>query len=125
MVTEAGTAASGLKVMHEQDLRALAQICRSLAAVGSLVKAPRLSDQRRLRTTSRVVANSSPRQTHERRVLHEGASLAFVRGDSEEWARAGGRGESRSLNHVVARTHPLADRMGRKSSGSLRGRVPG
>ena len=28
-------------------------------------------------STSRVVVNSSPRQTHERRVLHEGASLAF------------------------------------------------
>ena len=28
-------------------------------------------------TTSRVVANSSPRQTYERRVLHEGASFAF------------------------------------------------
>ena len=27
--------------------------------------------------TSRVVANSSPRQTHERRVLREGASFAF------------------------------------------------
>jgi hypothetical protein len=32
-------------------LRALARLCRSLAAVGSLVKTPRLSDQRRLRTT--------------------------------------------------------------------------
>jgi hypothetical protein len=53
LVTEAGTAANGLKIMHEQDLRALARLCRSLAAVGSLVKTPRLSDQRRLRNTSR------------------------------------------------------------------------
>ena len=41
------------------------------------------------RTTSRVVANSSPRQTHERRVLHEGASFAFARGDFEGWCKAG------------------------------------
>ena len=32
--------------------------------------------------TSRVVANSSPRQTHERRVLHEGASFALYAGIS-------------------------------------------
>ena len=44
-----------------------------------------------------------------------GRVFRFVRRDFEGWARAGGRGESRSLNHVVARIPPLADRMGRKS----------
>jgi hypothetical protein len=67
------------------------------------------------RTTSRVVANSSPRRKQERRVLHEGASFAFCAGISRGWARAGGRGESRSLHRRVTRTPPLADRMGRKS----------
>jgi hypothetical protein len=62
-----------------------------------------------------VVANSSPRQTHERRVLHEGASFAFCAGISRGWARAAGHRVSRSLHRRVARTPPLADRMGRKS----------
>ena len=64
--------------------------------------------------TSRVVANSSPRQTHERRVL-QGRVFRFLRRDFEGWARAGGRRVSLSLNRRVARTPPLADRMGRKS----------
>ena len=44
-----------------------------------------------------------------------GRVFRFLRRDLEGWPRAGGRRESRSLNHVVARTPPLADRMGRKS----------
>jgi hypothetical protein len=42
---------------------------------------------RQERTTSRGVANSSPRQTHERRVLREGASFAFC-----AWISRGGPG---------------------------------
>ena len=38
-----------------------------------------------------------------------------MRREFEGWARAGGRRVSLSLNRRVARTPPLADRMGRKS----------
>jgi hypothetical protein len=42
----------------------------------------RRSETRFARTTSRVVANSSPRRKQERRVLHEGASFALFAGIS-------------------------------------------
>ena len=44
-----------------------------------------------------------------------GRVFRFVRRDFEGWVRAGGHRVSRSLNRRVARTPPLADRMGRKS----------
>ena len=44
-----------------------------------------------------------------------GRVFRFLRRDFEGWARAGGRRVSLSLNRRVARTPPLADRMGRKS----------
>jgi hypothetical protein len=44
-----------------------------------------------------------------------GRVFRFARRDFEGWARAGGRRVSLSLNRRVARTPPLADRMGRKS----------
>jgi hypothetical protein len=44
-----------------------------------------------------------------------GRVFRFVRRDFEGWARAGGRRVSLSLHRRVARTPPLADRMGRKS----------
>ena len=98
---------------REESLR-----CRASPRRARVSRDIRRSRARKV-STSRVVANSSPRQTHERRVLHdenhEGASFAFCAGISRGWARAGGRGESRSLHRRVARTPPLADRMGRKS----------
>jgi hypothetical protein len=71
-----------------------------------------------------VVANSSPRQTHERRVL-QGRVFRFLRRDFEGWARAGGHRVSRSLNRRVTRTPRWATRWAESLSGSLRGRVPG
>ena len=47
--------------------------------------------------------------------------LRFVRRDSEGWDREVGRGVSRSLHRRVARTPPLADRIGRKSLRVSRG----
>jgi len=82
LAIEAGAVARGFKLMQKMDLRALARLCPSLVAIGSPVRTWRLSERRRLRTTSRAVANSSPRQTHERRVLHEGASFALCAGIS-------------------------------------------
>ena len=44
-----------------------------------------------------------------------GRVFRFARRDFEGWARAGGHRVSRSLHRRVARTPPLADRVGRKS----------
>ena len=96
-------------------------LLRSHLALEGNRKPTPLFETRFARPTSRVVANSSPRQTHERRVLHEGASFAFCTGVFEGWAKAGGHRVSRSLNRRVARTPPLADRMGRKSLWVSRG----
>ena len=79
----------------------------------------------RYHRTSRVVANSSPRQTHERRVLHEGASFALCAGSS----RGGpGRAVAASLG-VFTGGSPGRPRWptgwAESLSGSLRGRVPG
>jgi len=84
-----------------------------------------LSERGRRGTTSRVVANSSPRQTHERRVLHEGASFALCAGIS----RGGpGRAVAACLGVLTAGSpeHPRWPTGWAESlSGSLRGRVPG
>ena len=104
-----------LSVTRRVVLRSGSGFCPRMGRSSSLPLGEARSDPRRLRTTSRVVANSSPRRKQERRVLHEGASFALYAGISRGWARAGGRGESRSLHRRVARTPPLADRMGRKS----------
>ena len=77
------------------------------------------------RTTSRVVANSSPRQTHERRVLHEGASFAFC----AAFSRGGpGRLVRRCLGVFTAGSpdSPAGRPDGQKVSPVLPpGRVPG
>jgi len=50
-----------------------------------------------------------------------GRVFRFLRSVFEGWARAAGAAVSRSLNRRVARTPPLADRMGRKSLRVSRG----
>jgi hypothetical protein len=67
---EAITAGSDLQLANSRHL-ARVSVCFSRRFEGGCP-----------RTTSRVVANSSPRQTHERRVLPEGASFALYAGIS-------------------------------------------
>ncbi len=88
-------------------------------------KPARLFETSFARTTSRVVANSSPRRKQERRVLHEGASFAFCAGISR-----GGPGRAvAACVAVLTAGSPGRPRWptgwAESLSGSLRRRVPG
>ena len=95
---------------------AILAICGVEQLVARRAHNPEVAGSSPVPATSRVVANSSPRQTHERRVLLMTITRARLslcthgfRGDVNAWTTAVRVSASRGLHPRVAQLRPLAD----------------